>query len=233
LSEFLPEDSFFDFECPYCGEVNSFPASAVRTLQECASCTESLIVPESGAQVGGKLPLPISTGRLVIRRFHPDDAVALVKLAADDETSALPTSETDVDQWIGGQFAAQFTRSEQGVYLVIALAESQELVGYVLPCYVDSFHKTGRFVLTITPARRQQGLGLEATRAMIDFLFDGLCVRRISLSCLSQNVGGRMMLEKAGMRKEGEFIKSWYDGQDWFDVVWYAMLKEERPAPAS
>jgi RimJ/RimL family protein N-acetyltransferase len=228
LSEILPEDSFFDFKCPYCGEVNSFPAASVHTLQECASCLDSLIVPEAGAKAGGKLPLPISTPRLLLRRFHPDDAGPLLKMVAEDESCALPVTETDVDQWIESQRAARFTRSENGVYLAVELAEGRELAGYVLPHYTDGIHSNAGFMLSITPPRRRQGLGLEAACAVMDFLFDGLCARRVAVSSPSQNVAARRILEKAGLRQEGEFVKSMFDGNEWVNVSWYALLKEER-----
>jgi len=230
LSETFAEDSFFDFKCPYCGGVNSFPAGSAHSLQECASCLESLIVPESGAPVGGRMPLPINNSRLTVRNFHPDDAAPLLKLAEEDESFPLPLTETDVDQWIESQRAARFTRSEGGIYLAVELSESKELVGYVLPHYTDRSHNTGGFTLTIIPSRRRQGLGVEAARAIIDFLFDGLCVRRVSVSCPGQDTAARRTLEKAGLRQEGEFIKSWYDGDGWVNLSWYAMLKEERPS---
>ena len=35
------------------------------------------------------------------------------------------------------------------------------------------------------------------------------------------------LLEKAGLRREGEFVKSrWLHGE-WTSMVWYAMLEEE------
>jgi RimJ/RimL family protein N-acetyltransferase len=232
LSEIFAEDSFFDFKCPYCGEVNSFPATSAHTLQECASCAETIIVPEVGAETGGPLPLPISTPRLIVRRFHLEDAGPLLQLVALDESRSLPITETDVDQWIETQRAARFTRSESGVYLAIGFAESRDLAGFVLPFYTDGFHHNAGFTLTIAPARRRQGLGLEGARAVMDFLFDGLCARRIAVSSPSRNAAARGMLEKAGMRQEGEFVKSWHDGHEWFNVLWYAMLKEERDARA-
>jgi RimJ/RimL family protein N-acetyltransferase len=50
---------------------------------------------------------------------------------------------------------------------------------------------------------------------------------------LSQNAAARRMLEKAGMRQEGEFVKSWHDGHEWVNLLWYAMMKEERTSRAS
>jgi RimJ/RimL family protein N-acetyltransferase len=228
LSDILPEDSFFDFKCPYCGLVNSFPATSARTLQECASCAESLIVPEPGAPAAGKLPLPITTPRLLLRRFQLDDAGPLLELVARDESCALPITETDADQWIEQQRAYSFTRSQAGVYLAIELAEGRELAGFVAPYYTDANRTAASFTLTIDLPRRRQGLGLEAARAVINFAFDGLCARRVAVSCPGPNTAARRMLEKAGLRQEGEFVKSWFDGGEWVNVAWYAMLKEER-----
>ncbi|HEV7925416.1 MAG TPA: GNAT family protein, partial [Verrucomicrobiae bacterium] len=226
------DDSFFDFKCPYCGAVNSFPTTSANTLQECASCMASVVVPSAGVEIGGKLPLPMSTPRLLLRRFRPDDSVKLVEMVAQDETSTLAVNETDVDQWIEQQRAARFTQSDAGIYLAIELVDGGELAGYVSLYYSDVSRTTAGFSLTITPARRRQGLGLEATGAVMDFAFDGLCARRLAVSSATTNTAASGMLAKAGLRKEGEFVKSWFDGKDWVNVSWYALLKEERAARA-
>jgi RimJ/RimL family protein N-acetyltransferase len=232
LSEIPSDDSFFDFKCPYCGAVNSFPTTSANTLQECASCMASVVVPSAGVEIGGKLPLPMSTPRLLLRRFRPDDSVKLVEMVAQDETSTLAVNETDVDQWIEQQRAARFTQSDAGIYLAIELVDGGELAGYVSLYYSDVSRTTAGFSLTITPARRRQGLGLEATGAVMDFAFDGLCARRLAVSSATTNTAASGMLAKAGLRKEGEFVKSWFDGKDWVNVSWYALLKEERAARA-
>jgi RimJ/RimL family protein N-acetyltransferase len=228
LSEIPDDDSFLDFKCPYCGEVNSFPATSSHTLQDCASCMESFIVPGAGAQTGGKLPLPIRTPRLSLRRFRLDDSVKLLEMAAQDDSSTLPVDEKNVDQWIESQSMASFTRSDSGIYLAIELLEGKELAGHVSLNFSEAGRNTAGFSLTITPARRRQGLGLEAVRAVIDFAFDGLCARRLAVSCASPNAAARGLLEKTGLRQEGEFVKSWFDGDAWVNVSWYALLKEER-----
>jgi RimJ/RimL family protein N-acetyltransferase len=192
----------------------------------------SVVVPSAGVEIGGKLPLPMSTPRLLLRRFRPDDSVKLVEMVAQDETSTLAVNETDVDQWIEQQRAARFTQSDAGIYLAIELVDGGELAGYVSLYYSDVSRTTAGFSLTITPARRRQGLGLEATGAVMDFAFDGLCARRLAVSSATTNTAASGMLAKAGLRKEGEFVKSWFDGKDWVNVSWYALLKEERAARA-
>ncbi len=204
----------------------------MATLQECASCVESLIVPEAGAQTGGKLPLPMSTPRLLLRPFLPNDSVKLLELDAQDQSSTLPINETNVDQWIEQQRAARFTRGESGATLAVELLDGKALAGYVWVYFSEPTHHTAAFALTITPSLRRQGLGLEAARAVIDFAFDGLCARRVSVSCPSADTAARGLLKKAGLRQEGELIKAWFDGEAWVNLSLYALLKEERPAKA-
>ncbi len=189
---------------------------------------EPIIVPEAGAPTGGKLQLPISTPRLLLRRFRPDDAGPLVEMVAQDESCALPVTETNVDQWIEEQRAAQFTRSQQGVYLAIEIVEGGKLAGFVVPYFSDGLRHNAGLTLTIAAPYRRQGLGLEAMRAAMDFAFDGLCARRLAVSCPSPNAAARGMLAKAGLRQEGEFVKSWFDGSAWVNLTWHALLKEER-----
>ncbi|HEY3862999.1 MAG TPA: GNAT family protein [Verrucomicrobiae bacterium] len=228
LSENPPEDSFFDFACPYCGEVNSFPSAVARTLQECASCGEMIVVPEPGAETAGKVPLPMRTPRLIIRRFQSEDTNRLINLAREDDMGGLPVTEANVDEFIEVQRGAAFTRGEAGAFLAIEVAETHELAGYLLIYFTEPAHSNAGFKLAITPARRRQGFGFEAARAMIDFAFDGLCAHRVTVSCPSRDQAARALLEKLKLRLEGEFIKSWFDGNEWSDVRWYALLKEER-----
>ena len=99
--------------------------------------------------------------------------------------------------------------------------------------YTDGTHNNAGFNLTIIPSLRRQGLGLEAVRALMDFAFDGLCARRVAVSCSSENAAARGMLEKAGLRQEGEFVKAWLDGGQWVNLAWYALLAKERPSSQS
>jgi RimJ/RimL family protein N-acetyltransferase len=230
MNENPGEEDFFDFKCPYCGDVNSFPGSCKGTLQECVMCGEAIVVPEEG-DAARKLPLPASTQRLIVRRFQADDAAAMVELVQRDETTTLAINETNVDQWIEQQRAGRFMRNQQGVCLAIELAEGGELAGYAWLYYMDAERHSAGFTLHITPPRRRQGLGLEAMRAVMGVAFDGLCAQRVAVSCPSQSEAARGLVEKAGLRKEGEFVKSWFDGTAWVNVTWYALLKEER-APA-
>jgi len=69
----ITEENFLDFKCPYCSEPVSFPESAIGSAQECPNCMASLIVPAAGGETGEKIPIPIATTRLILRRFAMND----------------------------------------------------------------------------------------------------------------------------------------------------------------
>ena len=68
------EPDFIDFDCPYCRNVVSFPKWDAGTLKQCPNCLDSMIVPECTRRQAERIPFPIRTKRLVLRRFQTLDA---------------------------------------------------------------------------------------------------------------------------------------------------------------
>jgi len=127
----------------------------------------------------------------------------------------------------------RFTRSEGGYLLAVELSESKELVG-MFAAFTRTVPITRRIYADNYSFPPTPGLGVEAARAIIDFLFDGLCVRRVSVSCPGQDTAARRTLEKAACGKRANSYKiPGYDGDGWVNLSWYAMLKEERPLALS
>ena len=80
------DEPFVDSICPCCSQPLSFPRSFIGTVQECPNCPELLIVPEEGIEAAGKLPIPIQTPRLLLRRLREADAEDLVELMPDESS---------------------------------------------------------------------------------------------------------------------------------------------------
>ena len=102
-SYMITEENFIDFKCPYCGDPVSFPHENAGSLQACPGCNESLIVPEDGSEIGGRIPLPITTSRLVLRRLTHGDWKDLLDLMSDEEffryQDGVPLDEDSVLRW--------------------------------------------------------------------------------------------------------------------------------------
>jgi len=231
----ITEESFIDFKCPYCGETISFPRENAGHPQACPGCTESVIVPEDGRPEGHKLPLPITTQRLVLRRFGPVDWQDLLECLSDEEIfrhiDGRPLDEDEVLRWLERESQVKLTTPGQLFYLGIQCRESGKLAGYVSLSFSEPLQ--AEFQVVLNRAFQRKGLALEAVRAVLGFCFEGIRLHRVAASCHGQNGPARRLCENAGLRREGEFLKSRFFDGAWIDTVSYAILEEEyRPAGA-
>lgn len=78
-----------------------------------------------------------------------------------------------------------------------------------------------------------QGYATESARALINYAFTNLNVRRVVAMCSSKNNNSWKLLERLGMRREGLLLQNVYFKTDdngeplWMDTYEYAMLKSE------
>ena len=115
-------------------------------------------------------------------------------------------------------------------HLVHALAGTHRVIGLATIYFTDEARKQIGFTLLIAPAHRRQGFGTEAAFAVMAFAFDGLNLHRVVASCDSRNLAARGMLEKIGMRREGEALESLFQKGEWVNETWYALLHREHAA---
>ncbi|MGN1345885.1 MAG: GNAT family N-acetyltransferase [Eubacteriales bacterium] len=73
----------------------------------------------------------------------------------------------------------------------------------------------------------KQGFAAEAGRAMADYAFGTLGLRRLRARCDAENYGSWRVMEKLGMRREAEFHEVRLCRGEWHDEYEYAILKEE------
>lgn len=65
-------------------------------------------------------------------------------------------------------------------------------------------------------------------KAVMNFLFDRVGVNRIEAGHDVRNPNSGKVMEKVGMRKEGVLRQAGRNNQGLFDLVFYAMLKQDR-----
>jgi RimJ/RimL family protein N-acetyltransferase len=68
---------------------------------------------------------------------------------------------------------------------------------------------------------------LEALDAVVGFCFAGIKLHRITATCDSRNAAARGLLEKLGLRREGEFVKDHLVDGEWANTLCFAALREE------
>lgn len=215
----ITEANFLDFTCPYCGELNSFPQDSAGYVRECVNCRESLIVPEAGSEAGLKIPVPITTPRLVLRRLGARDWKDLMEFRFTDEEEAL--------RWLENDHVVKLTTPDQTFSLGVELRDGGKIIGCLGLKFIDQDVLQAEVLVSWNEDPQYSDFANEAVAGLLGFCFAGVKLHRVIAKCGSSNSEGCRMLEAAGMRREGEFVKNYYGDGEWLGTVWFAMLDEE------
>ena len=227
----ITEENFVDFKCPYCQEMVSFPQESAGFVQACPTCTESLIVPDDGSEVGQPIPLPIKTPRLVLRRLAGGDWKDLLELMSDEEffryQDGVPLDEDGVLRWLESDAHVKLTTPDQTFFLGIEAQDGGKLIGYLTLTFTDPQRLQVTFSIGLNRGFQRQGYATEAVEALLGFCFESLKLHRVAAWCDSRNIAGCRLMEKIGLRREGEFLKNRWRHDEWTNSVWFAALNEE------
>ena len=228
------DEPFIDSKCPYCSNPVSFPRSSVGSVHDCPNCPEILIVPEEGVEVAAKLPIPIQTPRLFLRKLRDTDSEDLLELMTDVSSFRYidwkPLDEEGVRDWLVQDKTVRITQPGGMLSLALELVDKQKVIGFLTFYFLEQDHKQAGLTLMINTEYRRQGFGTEAVLAAMALAFEGLGMHRVAVSCDNRNVEACRTLERVGMRREGEFVKSLFQKEEWVNQIWYAMLREEHEA---
>ena len=175
---------------------------------------------------------PLTTERLVLRPFEPDDFDAVWSYRR------LP----DVRQWLGGsldreEVRQRFVGVEENRTLLVVLHEG-EVVGDLMLIVQDAWSQrevaeqakasVGLLGWTMRPESGGRGLATEAVRELVRHAFDDVGVRRVVAECFADNEPSWRLMERLGMRREAHTVRDnlHRDGA-WYDGLTYALLAEE------
>lgn len=183
---------------------------------------------------------PISTDRLIIRRFKPNDWQDLYEYLSDEEVVKFEP----YDVFLENQAIEEAMRRSQdeSFYAVCLKEKVKERDGEEdqdhLKLIGNLYLAKGEFdtwELGYVFNSKYQGLGYatESARALVEYAFTNLGARRILAHCSPKNDFSWKLLERLQMRREGLFLENVYFKRDdnempiWLDSYQYAILKTE------
>ena len=156
--------------------------------------------------------VPLETARLVLRRFESSDAPAFFRnVCSDPKVSTYLTWKTHE------------TPAETEALLTDFIRRYENPARYcwaIMECVEVTY--------AVGSAWWGKGYAPEALKAVMDFLFDRVGVNRIEAGHDVRNPNSGRVMEKVGMRKEGVLRQAGKNNQGLFDLVFYAMLKQDR-----
>lgn len=170
----------------------------------------------------------LKTERLVLRPFEETDAEGLHAYLGDEEVvryepyGAMTMEECRLE-------AAR--RASDEAFWAVCLADGT-LIGNLYLSGADEFG-TREIGYVFARACWHKGYSTEAARRLMAYAFERLATRRIIALCDTRNAASFALMERLGMRREGEFKKNVGFKTDahgntiWTDSYQYAILKDE------
>ena len=179
----------------------------------------------------------LNTERLVIRPFERTDLDAVYRiLDVDDQPVPRPLAErAQFLEWTvrNYQELARLYQPPYGDRAVVS-RRSNTLIGVVglvpaygpfglLPCFSEQIEPERRnyfwpefgLFYAVAPAHRGHGYAVEASRALVDYLFQALRPRRIVAITTRENTASQRVMARLGMRLE----HNPFPEPEWFQVV--------------
>lgn len=182
-----------------------------------------------------RMPIFLTTGRLVLREFTPNDAELLIELDSDPEvmrylTGGRPTPAAEIRGRILPRILAHY-RQPPGLGWWAALdRESGDFWGWlVLRPVRDGDALEVELGYRLRRAAWGMGLATEGCRALIDKGFAELGVERVVANTMTINAASRRVMDKCGLT----YVRTWFgdwpeaiDGSEHGDVE-YALTRPE------
>lgn len=177
-----------------------------------------------------EIRLPISTKRLILRRFEGRDLDAFHAYHSLPETARFlpgpPKSYTQSMERVGKYANFVYEKEGDWVCLAIEAKDSPELLGEVVLKWLPG-RGQGELGWSLAPWARGQGYATEAAEAVLDLGFGELGLHRIEARLDAFNAASAALCERLTMRLEARLVDKWHYKGQWATELVYAILDME------
>ncbi|MEZ0089773.1 GNAT family N-acetyltransferase [Streptacidiphilus sp. EB129] len=181
--------------------------------------------------------ISISTDRLVLRAFEPEDVPALADMMSDELVriwTTVPPCYTveDARHWVS--LGAPAVRT-QGRGIVLAVHEflTQRLVGSVRLRGTDWRLRATEATVVTAPWARGEGYAAESLLGVAHWLFEDQRFERLELRTAAGNSAAQQVAQKIGCISEGVLRNAWITrdgeqpGRSRSDLILWSLLPED------
>ena len=172
----------------------------------------------------------LETSRLRLRKLRREDVAHYYTRLASSEAvtrymlfqphKSMEESSASVEKWLA--------RYEAGTcyHWVIALKETDELIGMIEPLRFDEQENSCSFAYMLGEDFWGKGYGTEALTAVLDFLFSKMEMLRVEADHMAGNPASGAVMGKAGLVCCGRDEKKYEKNGIVHDAVRYVITKE-------
>ena len=178
----------------------------------------------------------IETHRLILRQFRTEDAREMfANWASDPEVTRFLTWPPHPNAEATRMLLETWTsRYGDGGYFNWAMEwkETGQVIGNISVVKLNESIESADMGYCMSRAFWGRGIMPEALRAVMDYLFDTVGLRRIAACHATGNPKSGRVMAKAGMKQEGILRAAGKNNQGICDEVWYAAIRSDRePKP--
>lgn len=174
---------------------------------------------------------PLSTNRLFLRKFRPEDAVAYyVQLGSSEQVTKYMLWEPHRDIAESEDSISKILRryeTNTPHTWAITLKETDALIGRVDLLRLDEQSSTCSFAYMLGADFWNKGYGSEALKAVFDYAFTQLQVSAIEADHMADNPASGAAMRKAGMTYLGTVSEKYEKNGIWHDAVCYRITQKE------
>ena len=175
------------------------------------------------------MTLPIKTERLLLRRFADRDAGDVVHFLSHPSVSRatpeIKATEAGVQEYIEMQNAFSPFEQDKCFDLAIERTADGKVIG--LLTLIAREHNQGELGYALGIDFRGRGYATEAAGALVDYAFRELKLHRIQATTSSANPESYRVMERLGMRREGQMREATLRDGAWHDALIYGILARE------
>jgi RimJ/RimL family protein N-acetyltransferase len=124
-------------------------------------------------------------------------------------------------------FDAYLARRGTDVRCAICRDGNPDIAGLVSLTGIDPVHRHAEFHIVLEAGAHGQGMGTEATRAMLRHAFDDLNLHRVFLHVLATNAAAITVYEHAGFTREGTLRQAVFKNGTFHDLLVMGLLSPE------
>ena len=178
--------------------------------------------------------IPITTDRLLLDRFYPEDWENRLKIDNSPEQHRYnsetfePRSEAQIRKYIKEISKQNYNEKKLPFLLAIRLKTNKMLIGFI-GLKDGKLEEKGQVEVyySIYKDYWNNGFGTEALKAIISFGFKTLRLHKIFAGCDIDNLASKAIMEKAGMRFESRWRKDRIRNGRWTDGLGFSILEED------
>jgi RimJ/RimL family protein N-acetyltransferase len=176
----------------------------------------------------------LTSARLVLRRFRPEDLDAFVAYRSDPKIARYQSWEVPYPASQARQFLQELQATHpdtpgEWFQFAVALRRTDRLIGDCAAHVAAEDPRQAEIGFTLASQHQGYGYATEAVRRLLHYLLIERGKHRVSATCDDRNTRSAALLERVGMRSEGHLLESTWSKGEWTSDLLFAVLRREWP----